>query len=173
MSFVDLFIENNDRYASEFSGPLPMPPARQVAIVACMDARLDVYRLLGLSEGDAHVIRNAGGIIDEGAIRSLIISQRLLGTKTIVLIHHTDCGMLTFNDDELRETVREDAGFAPSFAFGSFDNAEDDVRAAVLRIQSDPFLLHADDVHGFVFDVATGQLKRVDLDVEEETGSLV
>ena len=171
MSFLDIVVENNVQYARDFRGPLPMPPARGVAIVACMDARLDVYRLLGLAEGDAHVIRNAGGIIDEGAIRSLIISQRLLGTKTIVLIHHTDCGMLTFNDDDLRDTVREDAGFAPSFAFGAFDNAEDDVRAAALRIQSDPFLLHTDDIHGFVFDVASGQLKRVELFEEEEAGS--
>ncbi len=171
MSFLDLVIANNERYASEFSGPLPMPPAREVAVVACMDARLDVYRLLGLSEGDAHVIRNAGGIVDEGTLRSLVISQRLLGTKTIVLIHHTDCGMLTFNDDDLRDTLREDVGFAPAYAFGSFDDPEEDVQAAALRIQSDPFLLHTDDIHGFVFDVATGQLNRVELPAEEEIAS--
>ena len=163
MSFIDFVLENNKRYASEFAGPLPLPPARNVAVVACMDARIDVYGVLGIGEGDAHVIRNAGGIIDEGTIRSLVISQRLLGTRTIVLIHHTDCGMLTFTDDSLRDTLRDDVGFVPPFAFGAFKNLEEDVRGAALRLRSDPFLLHTEDIHGFIFDVATGQLNPVEL----------
>lgn len=171
MSIVDQLLANNERYASEFQGPLPLPPAKQIAIVACMDARFSVYGALGLKEGDAHVIRNAGGLVDDMTMRSLVISQRLLGTRTIILIHHSDCGMLTFSDDELRRTLIDDVGFAPSYAFGAFKDLEEDVRAAAARIANDPFLLHRDDVHGFVIDVGTGKLRRVDLDARQKVES--
>src|SRR5215213_7423172 len=116
VSVTDELLENNARYAETFSGPLPLPPAKQIAVLACMDARLDVYRALGLAEGEAHVIRNAGGVVTEDEIRSLAISQRLLGTKEIVLIHHTDCGMLTFTDDDFKRSVQEDTGIKPGWA---------------------------------------------------------
>jgi|SRR5579884_2023604 len=161
MSAIDRYLENNELYAQDFRGPLPLPPSSHVAVVACMDARLDVYRILGLKPGEAHVIRNAGGIIDDSAIRSLAISQRLLGTREIVLIHHTDCGMLTFTDDELRRQIATDVGFAPSFAFGAFPDLDDEVRGAIRRLQNDHFLVHRDAIRGFVFDVATGRLHEV------------
>jgi carbonic anhydrase len=160
MSVTDELFANNARYAENFSGPLPMPPARHVAIVACMDARLDVYRLLGLTEGEAHVIRNAGGVVTDDAIRSLAISQRLLGTTEIILIHHTDCGMLTFADDAFRADIQADTGIRPPWAAEAFGDVEADVRQSMARVEASPFLPHR-DVRGFVFDVATGQLKEV------------
>jgi carbonic anhydrase len=161
MSVTDEYLENNARYAESFSGPLPMPPAKQIAVVACMDARLNVYGLLGLADGDAHVIRNAGGVVTEDGIRSLAISQRLLGTREIVLIHHTDCGMLTFTDDEFKKTIQEETGVKPSWAAESFGDIEKDVRQSVARITGSPFIPHRDSVRGFVFDVATGRLNEV------------
>ncbi|GAC1411782.1 MAG: carbonic anhydrase [Candidatus Velthaea sp.] len=155
------YLENNRAYASTFHGPLPMPPARHTAVVACMDARLDVYRILGLREGDSHVIRNAGGVVTDDAIRSLVISQRLLGTNEIVLIHHTDCGMLTFKDDALRGQIEVETGFKPPYALQAFDDPAADVRAGMARIKSDPHLLHKTHLRGFVFDVATGRLDEV------------
>jgi carbonic anhydrase len=145
----------------EGKGALP-PRSTHLAVVACMDARLDVYRILGLREREAHVIRNAGGIVSDDALRSLIVSQRLLGTTGIVLIHHTDCGMLTFKDDELRAALAKEVGEKPLFAFGAFDDLDADVREGLQRIRRNPFLPHKDNVRGFVFDVATGQLREVD-----------
>jgi carbonic anhydrase len=159
---TDEYLRNNDAYARTFSGPLPLPPARHTAVVACMDARLDVYRILGLHEGDSHVIRNAGGVVTDDAIRSLVISQRLLGTNEIVLIHHTDCGMLTFTDDALRAQIAAETGFKPPYALNAFDDLAADVRAGIARIKADPHLLHRDRVRGFIFDVATGRLNEVD-----------
>ncbi|HKN97647.1 MAG TPA: carbonic anhydrase [Pseudonocardiaceae bacterium] len=161
MSVTDELLANNARYAENFSGPLPMPPGRHVAVVACMDARLDVYRLLGLAEGEAHVIRNAGGAVTDDAIRSLAISQRLLGTTEIILIHHTDCGMLTFADDKFRADIQADTGIRPTWAAEAFGDLEADVRQSIARVRSSPFLPHADAVRGFVFDVATGRLNEV------------
>lgn len=161
MSITDEYLSNNQRYSQQFRGPLPMPPSKHIAVLACMDARLDVYRILGLQEGQAHVIRNAGGLADEGAIRSLVISQRLLATKEIFLIHHTDCGMLTFKDDDLRKQIQDDVGYAPSFALGGFATLEGDVRATIRRLQAEPLLPHRDAIRGFVFDVATGRLHEV------------
>ena len=158
---TDEYVRNNAAYAANFHGPLPLPPAKHTAVVACMDARLDVYRILGLHEGDSHVIRNAGGVVTDDAIRSLVISQRLLGTTEIVLIHHTDCGMLTFTDDSLRAQIASETGFKPPYALNAFDDLEGDVRAGIARIKSDPHLLHSDNVRGFVFDVATGKLNEV------------
>jgi carbonic anhydrase len=161
MSVTDQLLENNKKYAAGFTGPLPLPPAKQVAVLACMDARLDVHDLLGLEEGDAHVIRNAGGVVTDDAIRCLTISQRLLGTKEIVLIHHTDCGMLTFTDDEFKAGIQEETGLKPTWAAESFSDLDEDVRQSVGRIKASPFVPYTDQVRGFVFDVATGSLAEV------------
>jgi carbonic anhydrase len=161
MSVTDELLANNARYAETFSGPLPLPPSRQLAVVACMDARLNVYAILGLNDGEAHVIRNAGGVVTQDEIRSLAISQRLLGTEEIILIHHTDCGMLTFTDDGFKDAVQKDTGIRPPWAAEAFADLEEDVRQSVARIKADPFLVHKDRVRGFVFDVATGRLTEV------------
>src|SRR6201997_267868 len=138
-----------------------MPPSKHVAVVACMDARLDVYRLLGIHEGDAHVIRNAGGVITDDAIRSLAISQRLLGTEEIILIHHTDCGMLTFNDDEFKASIQQETGIKPEWAAEAFSDLDEDVRQSIARIKASPFVPHKDAVRGFVYEVETGRLREV------------
>jgi len=162
-SVTDQYLDNNTAYAAAFTGPLPLPPARQTAVLACMDARLNVYGVLGLAEGDSHVIRNAGGVATDDAIRSLAISQRLLGTKEIILIHHTDCGMLTFTDDGFRESIRAETGVKPPWAAEAFADLETDVRQSVARIRTSPFIPHTDAVRGFVFDVASGKLAEVSL----------
>jgi carbonic anhydrase len=163
MSVIDELLDNARRsYAESFDMPeLPMPPARKVAIVARMDARLNPYGLLGLEEGDAHVIRNAGGVITDDEIRSLAISQRLLGTEEIMLIHHTDCGMLTFTDDQFREDLRQDTGLKPQWAAECFADVADDVRQSIARIQASPFIPRKDAIRGFVYDVETGRLDEV------------
>jgi carbonic anhydrase len=161
MSVTDDYLANNARYAEAFTGPLPMPPAKQLAVIACMDARLNVYAMLGLNEGEAHVIRNAGGVVTDDAIRSLAISQRLLGTNEIVLIHHTDCGMLTFNDDAFKQSIEEDTGIKPAWAAESFTDLDQDVRQSVARIKASPFVPNKDSVRGFFFDVASGELNEV------------
>jgi carbonic anhydrase len=161
MSVTDELLENNARYAEAFSGPKPLPPARPVAVVACMDARLHPSRILGLQEGDAHVIRNAGGVVTDDVIRSLAISQRLLGTKEIVLIHHTDCGMLTFTDQEFRDAIERDTGARPTWSSEAFSNLQDDVRDSIERIKGSAFVPEKGNVRGFVFDVATGKLAEV------------
>jgi len=162
MSVTDELLQNNASYAETFEkGDLPLPPASGVAVVACMDARLDVHKILGLQEGDAHVIRNAGGVITDDEIRSLTISQRLLGTREIILIHHTDCGMLTFSDDELKAQIHEDVGMKPHFSMESFSDLEEDVRQSIARIQASPFISHKDSVRGFVYEVETGRLREV------------
>jgi len=132
-----------------------------VAVVACMDARLNVHGMLGLQEGDAHVISNAGGVITDDEIRSLAISQRLLGTREVILIHHTDCGMLTFSDDELKQQIQDDVGIKPHFPMESFTDLESDVRQSIARIQASPFIPHKDSVRGFVYEVETGRLREV------------
>ncbi|WP_026454199.1 beta-class carbonic anhydrase [Saccharomonospora iraqiensis] len=161
MSVTEELLAHNARYAETFSGPLPLPPARKVAVVACMDARLDVYRMLGLAEGEAHVLRNAGGVVTEDTIRSLTISQRLLGTEEIVLIHHTDCGMLTFTDDGFRQTLHDEIGVKPPWAAESFDDLETDIRQSIRRIRTSPYIPLRESVRGFVFDVASGKLNEV------------
>jgi carbonic anhydrase len=162
MSVTDELLRNNADYAASFNaGDLPMPPGKGVAVVACMDARLNVYGVLGLHEGDAHVIRNAGGVVTEDAIRSLVISQRLLGTREIVLIHHSDCGMLTFSDDQVKAAIEADTGLRPSFALEAFPDLEGDVRQSIARIKANPFIPSKDSVRGFVFDVHSGVLKEV------------
>jgi carbonic anhydrase len=161
MTVTDELLANNANYAASFTGPLPLPPAKQVAVVACMDARINVYGVLGLQEGEAHVIRNAGGVITEDEIRSLAISQRLLGTREIILIHHTDCGMLTFTDDGFKKSILDEVGIKPAWAAEAFDNLQDDVRQSIARIQASPFIPRKESVRGFVFDVATGKLDEV------------
>ncbi len=161
MSVTDQYLKNNEVYAAQFSGPLPLPPAGHVAVVACMDARLNVYGILGLREGEAHVIRNAGGVVTDDEIRSLAISQRLLGTTEIILIHHTDCGMLTFTDDEFKRSVQDETGIKPEWAAEAFTDLDEDVRQSIARIKASPFIPHKDAVRGFVFDVATGKLNEV------------
>jgi len=161
LSKTDEFLENNQRYAESFVGPLPMPPSAGVAVVACMDARLNVYGILGLNDGEAHVIRNAGGVITDDEIRSLAISQRLLGTTEIILIHHTDCGMLTFTDDAFKSAIQKETGIKPPWSPESFADIDEDVRQSIRRIQASPFVPHTDSVRGFVFDVATGKLREV------------
>lgn len=161
MSVTDELLANNEAYAAAFSGPLPLPPAKHLAVVACMDARLDVYAILGLKEGESHVIRNAGGVITDDEIRSLAISQRLLGTTEIILIHHTDCGMLTFTDDEFTKSIQDELGIKPEWAAEAFPDLDEDVRQSIARIKASPFIPHKDAVRGFVFDVATGRLNEV------------
>ncbi len=161
MSVTDELLANNDRYATEFGGLLPLPPAKGVAVVACMDARLNVYSILGLNEGEAHVIRNAGGVVTDDEIRSLTISQRLLGTREIILIHHTDCGMLTFTDDDFKASIQADTGIKPEWAAEAFSDLDEDVRQSINRIKASPFIPNQDSVRGFVFDVATGKLREV------------
>ena len=161
MSITDQYLANNQVYASQFSGPLPLPPSKHVAIVACMDARLNVYGALGLQEGEAHVIRNAGGVVTEDEIRSLAISQRLLGTKEIILIHHTDCGMLTFTDDQFKADIQAEVGAKPAWSAEAFSDLDVDVRQSIQRIKNSPFIPHTNQVRGFVFDVATGWLREV------------
>ena len=162
MSVTDELIANAKRYAEAFDrGDLALPPAKRVAVVACMDARLNPYGLLGLGEGDAHVIRNAGGVVTDDEIRSLSISQRLLGTEEIILIHHTDCGMLTFSDDEFRRQIQHETGIKPEWAAEAFDDLEEDVRQSIARIKASPFIPRKDNVRGFVYDVKTGDLTEV------------
>ncbi len=161
MSVTDELLANNATYAETFSGPLPLPPAKHVAVVACMDARLNVYAALGLQEGEAHVIRNAGGVVTEDEIRSLAISQRLLGTREIILIHHTDCGMLTFTDDQFKQSILDDVGVKPAWAAEAFGDLAVDVRQSIARVKASPFIPEKGSVRGFVFDVATGKLDEV------------
>ena len=162
MSVTDNLFSNNEKYAGSFEkGSLPLPPAKHIAVLACMDARLDVHKILGLQEGDAHVIRNAGGVATDDAIRSLTISQRLLGTKEIILIHHTDCGMLTFKDDELKGKIESEVGIRPHFALEAFGDLEADVKQSIARIEASPFIPNKGSVRGFIYDVKTGRLNEV------------
>jgi carbonic anhydrase len=162
MSEMDRLLENARSYAEGFDkADLAMPPSRKVAVLACMDARLVPSRILGLKEGDAHIIRNAGGVVDDDAIRSLTISQNLLGTQEIILIHHTDCGMLTFTDDELADKLEHDTGQRPQWRAHAFSDVEQDVRDSIARLRESPFLPNKDSIRGFVFDVKTGELHEV------------
>jgi len=162
MSAIDQLLENNERYSESFEGgDLPIPPAKKIAIVTCMDARLSPYVMLGLHEGDAHVIRNAGGVVTDDEIRSLAISQRLLGTEEIMLIHHTDCGMLTFSDDDFREQIQQDTGVKPQWAAEAFADLDEDVRQSMARVKASPFIPNKGSIRGFVYDVETGRLNEV------------
>jgi carbonic anhydrase len=162
MPTIDELVDNAGAYAERFDrGDLPLPPAKRIAVVACMDARLNPYGLLGLHEGDAHVIRNAGGVITDDEIRSLAISQRLLGTEEIMLIHHTDCGMLTFADDDFRRQVQDDTGIKPEWAAETFADLDEDVRQSIARIKASPFIPRKDQIRGFVYDVQSGRLREV------------
>jgi carbonic anhydrase len=164
MSVIDEVLQNNLKYADQFSlGHLPMPPARKLAVLACMDARLTVEQFLGLETGDAHIIRNAGGIASEDALRSLIISHHLLGTQEFIIINHTDCGMLTFKDHELLGRLEKQSGtaFVAPVHFHAFSDVEENVRRQIQRVRSHPFIPSHIPVRGFVYDVTTGRLKEI------------
>ena len=162
MAVTNELLRNNELYAEAFDpGDLPLSPAKKLAVIACMDARLDMHKLLGLKEGDAHIIRNAGGVVTDDAIRSLTISQRLLGTEEIVLVHHTDCGMLTFTDDDVKRQIQQETGVKPPFALEAFEDLEEDIRQSISRIMSSPFLVAKDDVRGFIYEVKSGRLREV------------
>jgi len=162
VSITDELLQNNERYAEGFNkGDLPLPPAKPVAVVACMDARLHVSKILGLEEGDAHIIRNAGGVVTEDEIRSLAISQRLLGTSEIILIHHTDCGMLTFTDEDFQSQLQQETGARPEWASEAFSDLDEDVRQSIERIKASPFIKSKDSIRGFVYEVETGRLREV------------
>ncbi len=162
MSTTDELVHNNEAYAASFDkGDLPLPPGKKIAVVACMDARLQVYEVLGLDVGDSHIIRNAGGVVTDDVIRSLAISQRLLGTQEILLIHHTDCGMLTFTDDQFKADLEEETGIKPAWAAEAFTDLDADVRQSIARIKASPFIPRTDAVRGFVYDVHDGKLREV------------
>jgi carbonic anhydrase len=162
VSVTDELLANNEAYSASFDkGDLPLPPAKKLAVVACMDARVNPYGALGLQEGDAHVIRNAGGVITDNEIRSLAISQRLLGTEEIILVHHTDCGMLTFTDDDFKRSIQDEVGIKPAWAAESLTDLDEDVRQSIARIKASPFIPRKESVRGFVYDVATGKLREV------------
>src|SRR3954469_9997617 len=162
MTVTDELLRNNEAYSASFDkGELPLPPAKKLAVVACMDARLDVHAILGLAPGEAHVIRNAGGVITDDEVRSLAISQRLLGTAEVILIHHTDCGMLTFTDDEFKRSIQDETGVKPEWAAEAFPALDEDVRQSIARIQASPFIPHKESVRGFVYEVETGKLREV------------
>jgi carbonic anhydrase len=163
VTVTDDYLANNAEYAKSFQGPLPLPPSKHVAVVACMDARLDVHSLLGIELGEAHVIRNAGGVVTDDAIRSLAISQRLLGTNEIILIHHTDCGMLTFTDDDFKRAIQDESGVKPPWSAEAFPDLAEDVRQSLHRIKNSPFVTKHTSARGFIFDVATGKLDEVTL----------
>ena len=161
MSVTDGLLANNERYAESFHGSLPLVPSAHLAVVACMDSRMKIFALLGLQDGQAHIIRNAGGVVTDDVIRSLTISQRLLATRSIILIHHTDCGMLTFTDDQFKASIQEETGIKPEWAAEAFPDLDTDVRQSIARIKVSPFIPHTGDVRGFVFDIATGRLREV------------
>jgi carbonic anhydrase len=162
MTVTDELLKNNEAYAANFDkADLPIPPAKKVAVLACMDARIVPSRMLGLAEGDAHVIRNAGGVVTDDEIRSLAISQRLLGTEEIVLIHHTDCGMLTFTDEQFSRQLEQDTGVRPAWSAEAFEDPEEDVRQSIARIKASPFIPNKESVRGFVYEVETGRLTEI------------
>ena len=172
MSVTDNLLKNNEHYAASFAkGDLPMSPGKKLAVLACMDARLDVHKILGLEAGDAHIIRNAGGVATDDAIRSLVISQRLLGTEEIILVHHTDCGMLTFKDDELKRQIEQETGIRPAFALEAFSDVQEDVRQSIARIEASPFIPRKSSIRGFVYDVASGRLSEVRVAAVKAGGS--
>ncbi len=162
MSATDELLANNEEYAANFDkAELPLPPAKKMAVLACMDARLHPTKALGLAEGDAHVLRNAGGVVTDDAIRSLAISQNLLGTEEIVLIHHTDCGMLKFTDEEFKDRLERESGRRPEWDSEAFDDLEGNVRASIARIEASPFIPNKDSIRGFVYEVETGRLREI------------
>jgi carbonic anhydrase len=161
-TLTDTLLDNNEAHASSFDkGALTLPPARKLAVLACMDARLDPAKVLGLDEGDAHVIRNAGGVVSDDALRSLAISQHLLGTEEIILIHHTDCGMLTFTDEQFAKKLESETGARPEWPVHTFEDLETNVRESIERIKSSPFVPRTDSVRGYVYEVETGRLREV------------
>ena len=162
MSVIDEFLSNNRNYAKNFTnGSLPMPPAKKLALVVCMDSRMDTFGMLGMDLGQAHIIRNAGGVVTDDVIRSLIISQRLQNTRAVMLVHHTDCGMLTFTDAEMKQRLKDETGVTLPFAMEAFTDLDENVRDSIARIKNNPFIPNREEVRGFVYDVKTGKLREV------------
>jgi carbonic anhydrase len=162
VSVTDDLLANNEAYAASFDkGDLPLPPAKKLTVVACMDSRIDLFGMLGLQHGDAHLLRNAGGVVTDDVIRSIAISQRLLGTEELMLIHHTDCGMLKITDDGFRHDLEEETGIRPAWAAEAFRDLDGDVRQSIARVKTSPFIPHRDRVRGFVYEVETGRLREV------------
>jgi carbonic anhydrase len=162
MSATDDALQNNEQYAASFDrGDLPAPPAKKLVVVTCMDARIDVHAVLGLDDGDAHVLRNAGGVVTDDTIRSLAISQRMLGTEEVMLVHHTRCGLMSFTDEEFARELERETGVAPGWAPGAFTDLEGDVRESIARVKASPFVPNTGSVRGFVYDVETGRLAEV------------
>ncbi len=162
VSIADELVTNAKRFAAErFAGPQPLRPARALAVVACMDSRMDLFGILGLHSGDAHIIRNAGGVVTDDVVRSLILSQRSMGTRSIVLVHHTDCGLMKVSEDEIRHQLELETGLRPTFSFDAFQDPYLNVRQSIGRLQHSPFVAHKDDIRGFVYDVTTGDLHEV------------
>jgi carbonic anhydrase len=161
MAVTDELLERNAVYAASYTPDRPLPPRLHLAVVACMDSRLDVFAMLGLDIGDAHIIRNGGGVVTDDVIRSLVVSQRKLGTREIILVHHTDCGSLTFTDDELRSQLLAETGQKPAWSPESFTDIDVDLKQSIERVRRSPFLAYRDHVRGFVFDVHTGRLREV------------
>jgi carbonic anhydrase len=162
MSVIDDLLQNNGRYAATYADHgLSARPTLRVAVVVCMDARIDVHAALGLHQGDAHVIRNAGGVVTDDVLRSLLISQRLLGTREVMFIHHTGCGLLDFSDDELAGAVERDTGVRPPFRLGAIRDLDEDVRLCIRTVAGCAFLPHREVVRGFVYEVGSGRLREV------------
>jgi carbonic anhydrase len=167
VTVIDDLIANNEAFAASLPAQhLPIEPQRKLVIVTCMDSRLDVFKALGLREGDAHILRNAGGVITDDVIRSVAVSQRRLGTRSVMLIHHTNCGMQTLTDDGFRKELQDATGVAPAFAIESFTDLAADVRQSILRVRRSEFILHRDRVRGFIYDVDTHRLSEIDVDGE-------
>jgi carbonic anhydrase len=164
MSVADELFANNSSYAEHYAGPLPTPPSRRLAVVTCMDSRMDVHALLGLGLGEAHVIRNAGGVVTDDVVRSLAVSQRKLSTEAVVVIHHTDCGLLNLDEAAFTAELTADAGAAPSWRVGSFSDVDADVRKSVITLRDSPYLKTRSDIRGYVFEVETGRLRPVSCD---------
>ncbi len=168
MTKPDPILDSNRAWAkSQFGGALPIAPARQMAVVACMDSRMPIFPILGLKPGEAHVIRNAGGVVTDDVIRSLLLSQRLLGTREIVLVHHTDCGLMKISEDQMRAEIEQETGVSPRFAMEAFKDPFVDVRQSIRRLQRSPFLKHRDKIRGFVYEIETGMLKEVFVEESE------
>jgi carbonic anhydrase len=169
MDVIDALVANNEAFAASLPAQhLDVRPRRRLVIVTCMDSRLDVFAALGLREGEAHILRNAGGVITDDVIRSLAVSQRRLGTREVMLIHHTDCGMQALTDDGFRAELQQATGLAPSFAIESFTHLEANLRQSILRVRRSPFLLHRDVVRGFVYDVDTHRVREIDVADDDE-----
>jgi carbonic anhydrase len=160
-SAIEELVGNAVAHEADFEGPRAVIPAKHVTIVTCMDSRIDSFRIFGLDSGEAHILRNAGGLVTDDVLRSLVLSQRLLQTREVILMHHTNCGLHGADEPALRAEIAADTGSAPPYAFGAFDDIDEAVRSAIARVREHPYLLHRDRVRGFVYEIETGHLREV------------